>query len=175
MCAITVAINSYSPLIWWAVTVLVSVLDKEILTDYPHFPKFSIFKLCLKIWFSEMCSVLINDNCSILSKIKDNLIKLFEEYINNDLNSIIKSKNYSYNSTESTINSSNLKNNSDLFFSSNSKNFSLSTSISLFSSNDQSRASTFCPFNSYYEENFSLCSCSIGSNNYERYNRFVAM
>ena len=94
----------------------------------------------------------IND---ILSKIKDNLIKLFEEYINNDLNSIIKSKNYSYNSTESTINSSNLKNNSDLFFSSNSKNFSLSTSISLFSSNDQSRASTFCPFNSYYEENFS--------------------
>ena len=135
--------------------VVINYLDKEILIDYPHFPKFSIFKLCLKIWFSEMCSVLINDNCSILSKIKDNLIKLFEEYINNDLNSIIKSKNYSYNSTESTINSSNLKNNSDLFFSSNSKNFSLSTSISLFSSNDQSRASTFCPFNSYYEENFS--------------------
>ena len=135
--------------------VVINYLDKEILTDYPHFPKFSIFKLCLKIWFSEMCSVLINDNCSVLSKIKDNLIKLFEEYINNDLNSIIKSKNYSYNSTESTINSSNLKNNSDLFFSSNSKNFSLSTSISLFSSNDQSRASTFCPFNSYYEENFS--------------------
>ena len=42
MCAITVAINSYSPFIWWAVTVLVSVLDKEILTircwHLPIFP-----------------------------------------------------------------------------------------------------------------------------------------
>ena len=42
MSAITVAINSYSPLIWWAVTVLVSVLDKEILTirclHLPIFP-----------------------------------------------------------------------------------------------------------------------------------------
>ena len=40
--SVTVAINSYSPLIWWAVTVLVSVLDKEILTircwHLPIFP-----------------------------------------------------------------------------------------------------------------------------------------
>ena len=135
--------------------IVINYLDKEILSDYPHFPKFSIFKLFLKIWFCEICSVLANDNCSVLSKIKNNLIKLFEEYTNNYLNNIIKSKNFSYNSTESSINSLNLKNNSDLFFSSNSKNFSLSTSISLFSSDAQTQESTFCPFNSYYEENFS--------------------
>ena len=135
--------------------IVINYLDKEILTNYPHFPKFSIFKLCLKIWYGEMSSILSNDKSSVLTKIKNNIIKIFEEYTNEDLNNILKTQNNnSYNSIQSFITSSS-KNNSNLFFSSSSKNFNLSTSISLFSSNAPTLASTLCPFNSYYEEDFS--------------------
>ena len=127
-------------------------LDKEILMGYPHFPEFSIFRLCLKIWYSEMSSILTEDNTSLLTKIKKSLIKLFYDYTNEDFNNILNNKNTSYNSFQSFL--TNSGKNSNLFFSSDSKNFNLSTSISIFNSNDQTLESTFCPFGSLYEDNF---------------------
>ena len=129
--------------------IVTNYLDKEILMGYPHFPKFSIFRLCLKIWYSEMSSILTEDNTSLLTKIKKSLIKLFYDYTNEDFNNILNNKNTSYNSFLT-----NSGNNLNLFFSSDSKNFNLSTSISIFNSNDQTLETTFCPFGSLYEDNF---------------------
>ena len=119
---------------------------------YPHFPKFSIFRLCLKIWYSEMSSILTEDNTSLLTKIQKSLIKLFYDYTNEDFNNILNNKNSSYNSFQSFL--TNSGKNSNLFFSSDSNNFNLSTSISIFNSNDQTLETTFCPFGSLYEDNF---------------------
>ena len=132
--------------------IITNYLDKEILMGYPHFPKFSIFRLCLKIWYSEMSSILTEDNTSLLTKIQKSLIKLFYDYTNDDFNNILNNKNSSYNSFQSFL--TNSGKNSNLFFSSDSKNYSLSTSVSIFNSNEQTLETTFCPFGSLYEDNF---------------------
>ena len=126
------------------INVVMNYLDKDILNTYPHFPKFSIFRLCIKIWYIEMSSILTIDNCSVMSKIKESIIKLFSEFIYDDLSSI------NINSFQSFLFSSG--NNSSIFFKSKGE-FNLSTSISLFSnSNNQTLSSTICPLGSYYED-----------------------
>jgi hypothetical protein len=127
------------------INVVMNYLDKDILKKYPHFPKFSIYRLCVKIWFNEMSSILTEDNFSILTKIKNITIKLFSEYIFQDLTSLkINSfQSFLFNSGQS----------SNLFFKSKG-DFSLSTSISLFNSNsnNQTISRTICPFGSFYED-----------------------
>ena len=131
--------------------IVMNYLDKDIIKTYPHFPKFSIFRLGLKIWYSQMSLILTEDNNSLFTKIKKSLIKLFQENINDDLfTNFNNSKNNSFQSF--LFNSGN---SSNLTFSSSSKNFNLSTSISLFNSNNQTFANTISPFGSFYEENFS--------------------
>ena len=124
------------------INVVMNYLDKDILKNYPHFQKFSIFRLCLKIWFNEMCSILTIDNSSLLTKIKNSTLKLFSEFIFEDLT------NFKINSFQSFLFNSGKS--SGLFIKSKG-DFSLSTSISLFS-NDQTMSSTICPFGSYYED-----------------------
>ena len=127
------------------INVVMNYLDKDILKSYPHFPKFSIFRLCIKIWYNEMCSILTIDNCSLLTKIKNITIKLFSKYIFEDLTN-------NKNSFQSFL--LNSGQGSGIFFKSKG-DFNLSTSISLFNSNsnsnNQTLSSTICPFGSYYE------------------------
>ena len=127
------------------INIAINYLDKDILKTYPHFQKFSIFRLCIKIWYSEMCSILTVDNCSLLTKIKKSILKLFSQYIYDDLTSI------NISSFQSFLFNSGLS--SGMFFKSKG-DFSLSTSISLFNSNsnNQTLSSTICPLGSYYED-----------------------
>ena len=132
------------------INIVMNYLDKDINKTYPHFPKFSIFRLGLKIWYSQMSLILTEDNNSLFTKIKRSLINLFQENINDDLfTNFNNSKNNSFQSF--LFNSGN---SSNLTFSSSSKNFNLSTSISLFNSNNQTFANTVSPFGSFYEDNF---------------------
>ena len=67
------------------INVAMNYLDQEILKTYPHFVKFSIFRLFLKIWYNEMFSVLTCDNISFAKKLQNSIGKLFSKYIVNDL------------------------------------------------------------------------------------------
>ena len=134
------------------VNVVMNYLDKDILKDYPHFQKFSIFRLCLKIWYTEMSSTLTEDNCSLLSKIKNSSLKLFSEFLEEDLSSMkINSsfQSFLFNSGQSSLFGSEI-------LSKSKGNSNLSTSISLFNSNfnNQTLSSTICPFGSYYEDSY---------------------
>ena len=134
------------------VNVVMNYLDKDILKNYPHFQKFSIFRLCLKIWYTEMSSILTEDNCSLLSKIKNSSLKLFSEFLEEDLSNMkINSsfQSFLFNSGQSSFFGSEI-------LSKSKGNFNLSTSISLFNSNfnNQTVSSTICPFGSYYEDSY---------------------
>ena len=130
------------------INIVINYLDKDILKSYPHFPKFSIFRLCMKIWYNEMSSILTVDDTSLLSRIKESTLKLFSEFIDEDLTNIRLSNSFQsflFNSGQS----------SGLFFKSKG-DFSLSSSISLYNSNSNSNkqtvSSTICPLGSYYED-----------------------
>ena len=130
------------------INIVINYLDKDILKSYPHFPKFSIFRLCMKIWYNEMSSILTVDDTSLLSRIKESTLKLFSEFIVEDLTNIRLSNSFQsflFNSGQS----------SGLFFKSKG-DFSLSSSISLYNSNSNSNkqtvSSTICPLGSYYED-----------------------
>ena len=136
------------------VNVVMNYLDKDILKNYPHFQKFSIFRLCLKIWYSEMSSILTEDNCSLLSKIKNSSLKLFSEFLEEDLSNMKINNSFQsflFNSGQSSFFGSEI-------MSKSKGNFNLSTSISLFNSNsnfnNQTVSSTICPFGSYYEDSY---------------------
>jgi len=130
--------------------VAINYLDRDIFENYPHFPKFSIFRYFLKIWYTEMGGILTEDNCSLYSKIKKAIIKLFSDYIYEDLTNMKIGNSFQsflFNSGQSSGISSDI-------FSKSKGNFNLSTSISLFNSNanNQTVSSTICPFGSYYED-----------------------
>lgn len=134
------------------INVVMNYLDKDILKNYPHFQKFSIFRLCLKIWYIEMSSNLTEDNCSLLTKIKNSSLKLFSEFLEEDLSNMKINNSFQsflFNSGQSSLFSS------DILYKSKG-NFNLSTSISLFNSdfNNQTVSSTICPFGSYYEDSY---------------------
>ena len=130
------------------INIVMNYLDKDILYNYPHFPKFSIFRLCIKIWYNEMCSILTNDNCSLLTKIKNISLNLFSQYIFEDL-----TNNKFSNSFQSFLFNSGQSSDSSIFIKSK-RDFNLSTSISLINSisNNQTTSNTICPFGSNYED-----------------------
>ena len=130
------------------INIAMNYLDKDILPDYPHFPKFSIFRLCIKIWYNEMCSLLTNDNCSLITKIKNISLTLFSQYIFEDL-----TNNKISNSFQSFLFNSGQSSDSSIFIKSKGE-FNLSTSISIINSNsnNQTISNTICPFGSNYED-----------------------
>ena len=141
------------------INIVFNYLDRDILNNYPHFPKFSIFRLCMKIWYTEMSSILTEDNNSLLTKIKNSTIELFSQFIYEDLTNFKIN-----NSFQSFLFNSNQS--SSLFFKSKGE-FNLSTSISLFNSNsnNQTVSSTICPFGSYYEDSnikYTIIEKSLG-------------
>ena len=141
------------------INIVFNYLDRDILNNYPHFPKFSIFRLCMKIWYTEMSSILTEDNNSLLTKIKNSTLELFSQFIYEDLTNFKIN-----NSFQSFLFNSNQS--SSLFFKSKGE-FNLSTSISLFNSNsnNQTVSSTICPFGSYYEDSnikYTIIEKSLG-------------
>ena len=125
------------------VNIVVNYLDTDLLPSYPHFPKFSIFKFCVKIWYNEMRSKITEDG-SLLFLMKNGILKLFSDYINEDYLKISLSPSY--------ISSTSFNSYSPLFNSKGSK-FNLSQSISFITnSNNKTCSSIICPFGSYYEE-----------------------
>ena len=132
--------------------IAINYLDRDIFENYPHFPKFSIFRYCLKIWYIEMGGVLTEDNCSLYPKMKKAILKLFSYYIYEDLTNMKIGNSFQsflFNSGQSSRLSSEM-------FSKSKGNFNLSTSISLCNSNanNQTMTSTICPFGSYYEDSY---------------------
>ena len=148
--------------------IVLNYLDKDILKTYPHFPKFSIFRLCIKIWYIEMSTILTEDNTSLFSKIKQCLLNLFSQYLNEDLinNNINDNNSINFHNEKNISFKSSLFNSdssTNLIFSesqiSKNTNFSLKSSI-FFSdfnvnsvSNNQTLANTLCPLGSLYEDN----------------------
>jgi hypothetical protein len=97
-----------------------------------------------------MGGILTEDNWSLYSKIKKAILKLFSDYIYEDLTNMKIGNSFQsflFNSGQSSGISSEM-------FSKSKGNFNLSTSISLFNSNanNQTVSSTICPFGSYYED-----------------------
>ena len=110
------------------INVAMNYLYNELFQNYPNFPKFSIFRMCIRIWFTEANTHLIGPK-TLLSEIKEKLASLFsnnikEELYKNDKN---YSKSVNYNK---------------------SKSFGLSTSFMLFKSdNTQTKMNDyFSPF-----------------------------
>ena len=125
------------------INVVVNYLDNELLPSYPHFPKFSIFKFCVKIWYNEMRSKITEDG-SLLFIIKNGILNLFSDFINEDY--LKMSLNPSYISNTSC-------NSYEPLFNSKGSKFNLSQSFSLINnSNNKTISSIICPFGSYYEE-----------------------
>ena len=102
------------------INVAMNYLYNELFENYPKFPKFSIFRMCIRIWFTEANTLLIGEK-SILSQIKDKLASLFKNNIKEEL----------YNKMEE-----NPKNNSKSVNYCKSKSFGLSTSFMLFQSDN---------------------------------------
>ena len=132
------------------INVVINYLYKELFTDYPNFPKFSIFRLFIKIWYKESTSYLIqNNNMTLLNKLKNSTIELYSKIIKDD---IINIQNEPFISNSNNI----LENNN--FFKNNEK-LCLSSSISVFNSENLNpldndfNSYNFIPFGSLYDEN----------------------
>lgn len=108
------------------INLAMNYLYKSLFENYPNFPKFSIFRMCIRIWFSEANTYLIGNN-TLLGKIKNNITSVFSSNIKDEL----------FNKMEE-----NLKNKFNIFSKSANynkvKSFSLSSSYMLFKSDNES-------------------------------------
>ena len=103
------------------INLAMNYLYESIFPDYPNFPKFSIYRMCLKIWFSEINTHLIGKN-TLLFEIKEILSSIFSETLKeNLLNKMDINNNMFSMHTKSVL-------------SEKSKTFNLSTPFSLFKS-----------------------------------------
>lgn len=106
--------------------IAMNYLYKSLFENYPNFPKFSIFRMCMRIWFSEANTYLIGKN-TLLEKIRKNISSVFSCNLKEELFNKMENK---------------LKNNLNIFSKSanynKEKSFSLSTSYMLFKSDNES-------------------------------------
>ena len=103
------------------INLAMNYLYESIFKDYPKFPKFSIYRMCLKIWFSEINTHLIGKN-TLLFEIKEILSSIFSETLKeNLLNKMDINNNMFSMHTKSVL-------------SEKSKTFNLSTPFLLFKS-----------------------------------------
>ena len=66
------------------VNLAMNYLYESLFQDYPKFPKFSIYRMCLKIWFAEINTHLIGKN-TLLYEIKEILSSIFSETLKENL------------------------------------------------------------------------------------------
>ena len=120
------------------INVVMNYLYNDLYNNYPNSPKFSIFRMCIRIWFVEANTHLIGEN-TLLSKIKDKICSIFSSNLKEELygkmkDNLKKNKINTCNST--TVNFD------------KSKSFSLTSSFMLFKSNHPSFKTNdfFSPF-----------------------------
>ena len=126
------------------INVVINILYESFYYSYPKFPKFSIFRLMMNIWYSKITCIINEKNESILSYLKTSIISIFSNYISNDLDKILNSKiNKQYHS----INQNYLKSNNNL-------NLSLKETkdTSVLSIHNSYRI--ISPFGTYYEDDY---------------------
>lgn len=75
------------------VNVAMNYLYESFFSNYPSFPKFSIFRMCMLIWNNEM-NTLIDDNESMLSWIKMSFISLYSNTLHDGLDYYFRCSSY---------------------------------------------------------------------------------
>ena len=126
------------------INVVINILYESFYYSYPKFPKFSIFRLMMNIWYSKITCIINEKNESILSYLKTSIISIFSNYISNDLDKILNSKiNKQYHS----INQNYLKSNNNLNLSLKETKDSSVLSI-------QNSYRIISPFGTYYEDDY---------------------
>ena len=103
------------------INLAMNYLYQSLFEDYPKFPKFSIYRMCLKIWFAEINTHLIGKN-TLLYEIRDILSSTFSETLKEELLNKMKQKDKYDNFQTKSMNYE------------KSKSFNLSTSFLLFNS-----------------------------------------
>ena len=106
------------------INVVINYLYKELFENYPDFPKFSIFRMCIRIWFTEANTHLIGKN-SLFSKMKDKLASIFSNNLKEEL----------FNKMEKNLKNNNAFNSKSVNYE-KSKSFNLSSSFMLFNSDN---------------------------------------
>ena len=103
------------------INLAMNYLYESLLEGYPKFPKFSIYRMCLKIWFATINTHLIGQN-TLLYEIREILSAVFSETLKSELLGKFEEGNiYNFTSTKS-VNTE------------KEKKFNLNTSFSLFQS-----------------------------------------
>ena len=103
------------------INIAMNYLYDSLFPDYPKFPKFSIYRMCIRIWFAEINTHLIGKN-TLLYEIKEILSSIFSVTLKEELlNKIEQKSKYDVFNTKSV----NFE---------KTKNFSLDTSFLLFKS-----------------------------------------
>ena len=103
------------------INIAMNYLYDSLFPDYPKFPKFSIYRMCIRIWFAEINTHLIGKN-TLLYEIKEILSSIFSETLKEELlNKMDQKSKYDAFNTKSVNYEK-------------TKNFSLDTSFLLFKS-----------------------------------------
>ena len=107
------------------INLAMNYLYKELFKNYPNFPKFSIFRMSIRIWFEEANTHLIGKN-TLLSEINNKLTSIFALNLKEELFNKIEDnlKNKSFNSKSVIFNKS--------------KSFNLTSSFMLYNSDNPS-------------------------------------
>ena len=66
------------------INIAMNYLYDSLFPDYPKFPKFSIYRMCIRIWFAEINTHLIGKN-TLLYEIKEILSSIFSETLKEEL------------------------------------------------------------------------------------------
>jgi len=103
------------------INIAMNYLYQSLFEEYPKYPKFSIYRMCLKIWFAEINTHLIGKN-TLLYEIRDILSSTFSETLKEELLNKMEQKDKSDNLQTKSMNYE------------KSKSFNLSTSFLLFNS-----------------------------------------
>ena len=103
------------------INIAMNYLYQSLFEDYPKYPKFSIYRMCLKIWFAEINTHLVGKN-TLLYEIRDILSSIFSETLKEELLNKMEQKDKSSNLQTKSMNYE------------KSKSFNLSTSFLLFNS-----------------------------------------
>ena len=106
------------------INVAMNYLYNQLFENYPNFPKFSIFRMCIRIWFREANTHLIGEK-TLLAQIKDKLASIFSNNIKEEL----------YNKMEENLKNNKNYNSKSVNYN-KSKSFGLSTSFMLFQSDN---------------------------------------
>ena len=106
------------------INITMNYLYEELFKNYPNFPKFSIFRMCIRIWFEEANTLLIGKN-SLLSEIRNKLTSIFATNLKEEL----------FNKMEENLKNKNSFNSKSVNYD-KSKSFNLTGSFMLFKSDN---------------------------------------